>query len=66
MQRHLAWFTVIYVGKMSVKSIGGAEYFLTFIDDSSRHNFWVYFLKTKDEVFQKFQEWKSVIEKNLG
>ena len=51
-------------GKMSVKSIGGAEYFLTFIDDSSRYT-WVYFLKTKDEVFQKFPEWKSMIEKNL-
>ena len=33
-------------GKMSEKSIGGAEYFLTFTDDKTRYS-WVYPLKTK-------------------
>ena len=41
-------------GKMNAKSLGGAEYFLTFIDDLS-HYTWVYVLK-KDEVFKYFQE----------
>nr|GEU42463.1 reverse transcriptase domain-containing protein [Tanacetum cinerariifolium] len=27
---------------------------------------WVYFLKTKDEVFGKFKEWKTIVEKRTG
>lgn len=42
-------------GKMNVKSHGGAEYFLNFIDDKTRY-VWVYFLHHKDEVFEKFRE----------
>ena len=36
-------------GKMSATSLGGAEYFLTFIDDNTRY-VWVYPLKRKDEI----------------
>ena len=32
-----------------------------FIDDFSRKT-WVYFMKNKDEVFNKFKEFKSLIE----
>ncbi len=49
-------------GKMSEKSIGGAEYFLTFIDRT--HYTWVYPLKTKDQVFDRFLEWKALVEKS--
>ena len=35
------------------KSMGGAEYFLTFIDDKTRY-VWIYPLKHKDEVFERF------------
>lgn len=42
-------------------SLSGCKYFLTFIDDYSRR-VWIYFLKTKDEVFQKFEEWKTLVE----
>ena len=52
-------------GKMREKSIGGAEYFLTFIDDKT-HYTWVYPLKTKDQVFDRFLEWKALIEKSSG
>ena len=52
-------------GKLNTKSLGGAEYFLTFIDDSTRY-VWVYPLKHKDEVFHKFLEWKSPVEKSSG
>ena len=52
-------------GKMSTKSIGGAEYFLTFIDDKTRY-VWVYMLTRKDEVFQRFQEWKALVENSSG
>ena len=52
-------------GKMNAKSIGGAEYFLTFIDDSTRY-VWVYPLKHKSEVFDRFLEWKVMVEKASG
>jgi transposase InsO family protein len=48
-------------GKINVPSLGGAEYFLTFIDDKSRY-VWVYFLKQKSEVFERFLEWKAQVE----
>ena len=41
--------------------LSGYEYYVTFIDDYSR-NTWIYFLKIKDEVFQKFNEFKALIE----
>ena len=49
-------------GKISDKSIGGAQYFLTFTDDKSRYS-WAYIIKTKDQVFQCFLEWKALVEK---
>jgi hypothetical protein len=48
-------------GPMPVKSLGGALYYVTFIDDYSR-KMWLYLLKSKDEVFSKFQEFKAEIE----
>jgi len=42
--------------------IGGACYYVTFIDDFSQ-KVWVYFLKQKSEAFQKFKEWKATMEK---
>ena len=44
-------------GPMSVPSLGGYLYFAPFIDDFSRRT-WIYFLKNKDEVYSKFQEFK--------
>jgi hypothetical protein len=38
-------------GPMSHVSLSGYEYYVTFIDDHSRRT-WIYFLKTKDEVFK--------------
>jgi hypothetical protein len=48
-------------GLMPVKSLGGSLYYVIFIDDYSRKT-WLYLLKTKDEVFNKFQEFKAEIE----
>ena len=48
-------------GKMSNKSLSGAEYLLTFIDDKTRYC-WAYFLKNKSEVEAKFKEWKTMVE----
>ena len=46
---------------MSSRSLSGFEYCITFIDDFSR-NTWIYFLKEKSEVFEKFKEFKALIE----
>ena len=48
-----------------MKSQGGCSYFVMFIDDYSR-KVWLYFLKMKDEVFGKFKEWKTMVEKRTG
>ena len=52
-------------GKMNEKSLDGAEYFLTFIDDKTRY-VWVYYLQRKDQVFEKFYEWKAMVERSTG
>lgn len=48
-------------GSSRIATHGEARYFLTLIDDFSR-KVWVYMLKTKDEVFGRFVEWKTMIE----
>jgi hypothetical protein len=40
---------------------GGKRYFITFIDDYSRFTY-VYLLRTKDEAFGKFKEFKKMVE----
>jgi transposase InsO family protein len=42
------------IGPSRVRFIGGKWYVLVIIDDYSRHS-WVFFLETKDEVFEHFQ-----------
>lgn len=51
-------------GPMKNPSIGGARYFLTFIDDKTRKTF-VFFLKSKDQVFAKFEEFKALKAKGI-
>ena len=46
---------------MSSTSLSGFEYYITFIDDFSRKT-WIYFLKAKSEVFEKFKEFKALID----
>jgi hypothetical protein len=50
---------------MATSSIGGAKYFLAFTDDFS-HFLSVYIIKSKDEVFGKFMEFKSLMEKHFS
>ena len=52
-------------GKMGQKSLGGAEYFLTLLDDKTHHA-WVYPLKTKDQVFEFFKQWQAEVENFTG
>jgi hypothetical protein len=52
-------------GPMLVVSITGSMDYVSFIDDFS-HKTWIYFLKTKDEVFNRFQEFKALVENQTG
>ena len=48
-------------GPVKVPSLGKSMYYLSFIDDFSR-NTWIYFLKNKYEVFDRFKEFKALVE----
>ncbi|KAL8115814.1 hypothetical protein AgCh_022349 [Apium graveolens] len=49
-------------GPISTQAMGGFSYFITFIDDRSRFGY-VYLMKHKSEVFEKFKEYKHEVEK---
>ena len=48
-------------GLVPSTSLSGYVYYVSFIDDYYRKT-WFYFLKSKDEVFGKFKEFKALIE----
>jgi transposase InsO family protein len=50
---------------MQTRSLGGAYYFLIFIDDRTRYT-WVYFIRKKSDVFEYFKEFKNLVEKKTG
>jgi hypothetical protein len=52
-------------GPMTVASLNGYLYYVLFIDDHSRKT-WIYFLKTKDGVLTRFQEFKAQVENLTG
>ena len=52
-------------GPMPCNSLGGARYFVTFTDDFSGYNF-VYFLKSINEVMEKFVDYKILAEKQTS
>ena len=52
-------------GPLQEASIGGSRYFVTFIDDFSRFT-WVYFLKSKSQVFDCFKEFVNMAETSTG
>ena len=48
-------------GPMSASSLSRYAYHVSFIDYFSRKT-WIYFMKKKDEVFNKFKDFKALIE----
>ena len=57
-------FDIIHLdicGPMQTTSLSRYVYYASFIDDYSRKT-WIYFLKIKDEVFEKFKEFKALVE----
>jgi hypothetical protein len=51
-------------GPMKTTSHGGARYFVTFIDDFLRKTH-AYLLIMKGEVFDKFKEYKALVENQI-
>ena len=52
-------------GKLKPASLGGGEYFVTFIDQYSRYC-WVYVIKRKSDVFETFKNWQLMVENLYG
>ncbi|KAH0758822.1 hypothetical protein KY290_022315 [Solanum tuberosum] len=52
-------------GPVKQSCINGYRYMVTFIDDFSRYA-WIYFLKEKSEVFEKFKEFQYTLENDIG
>ena len=52
-------------GPMKITLVSGNNYMLTFIDDFTRKTC-VYFLKYKSEVFEKFCNFKALVENQSG
>jgi hypothetical protein len=48
-------------GPVSVPSLGKSMYYVSFIDDFSRKT-WIYFFRKKFEVFDRFKEFKALVE----
>jgi hypothetical protein len=51
-------------GSVPVTSLGKSLYYVSFIDYFSR-NTWIYFLRKKSEVFDKFKEFKALVENQI-
>lgn len=50
---------------MPEESLGGSKYFVLFRDDYSKFRY-VYFMKNKSEVFEKFKAFVALIKKDGG
>ncbi|RDX97941.1 hypothetical protein CR513_19216, partial [Mucuna pruriens] len=64
-RKHILDLVHLDVCSTSERSLGGAQYFVTFIDDHSR-KLWVYPLKRKDEVLRAFKEFHASVERETG
>ena len=51
-------------GPMNIEARGGYRYFLTFTDDLSRYGY-IYLMKHKSEIVERFKEFQSEVEKSL-
>lgn len=52
-------------GLTYVSSLGGSNYYVTFIDDATRKT-WVYCIQKKPNVFDTFKKWKALVESETG
>src|SRR3954470_16357279 len=52
-------------GSARCASHSGARYFLSIVEDYSR-KLWILIQKTKDETFENFKSWKTLVENQTG
>lgn len=52
------------MGPLTVTSLGGSNYYVTFIDDSTR-KIWVYFLKNKSDKVKCLKSLKSDLKSEV-
>jgi hypothetical protein len=52
-------------GPAQVSSLGGSNYYVTFIDDGTRKT-WVYCIRKKYDVFYTFKKFKYLVENETG
>lgn len=52
-------------GPMETPSIGGSKNFFLITDDYCRMS-WIYFLRSNDQTFEKFKQFKVLVEKQSG
>ena len=52
-------------GPMSVHSFSGYSYYVTFSDEYYKKTL-IYFMKAKSEVFERFWEFKTLMENQTG
>lgn len=52
-------------GPFRTTSLGGARYFVSFIDDFSRHT-WLYFISQKSQVLSKFKNFVTLMKTSTG
>ena len=52
-------------GPTQIATFGGCRYYVTFVDDFSRHS-WIYPMSEKSEVFGRFQRFKNKVEKDTS
>ena len=57
-------YTDVY-SPINIRAYGGYEYFITFTDDHSRYRY-VYLMHLKSNSFEKFKEYRTEVEKQLG
>jgi hypothetical protein len=51
-------------GPVTVPSLGGSLYYISFIDDVSRKT-WIYFMRKKSKVFKRFKEFKALVKNQI-
>ena len=52
-------------GPMSIHFFSVYSYYINFMDDYSRKT-WIYFVKAKSEVFERFRKFKTLVENQTG
>ena len=52
-------------GPLSTPARGGYSYFITFTDNFSRYGY-VYLMRCKSKIFEKFKEFKNEVQNQLG